>query len=133
MKKIYLLAAMLLLLLCPSFAAASEVSSDKMIMDWTTSKVWMVGENLCIRGTFVNKRSDLTVTKLNEFNVRITFTKEDGTEYQFVGQPVKLPMCKVLPSGSKALTLNFGKFDGTWKKWVTAQDFVFTYIDGARF
>lgn len=132
MKKYFLLLTLLLALMCPAFASAAETSSDKMILDWQTSKVWMNGENLCVAGTFVNKRGDLTVTKLNDFLIKITFTRDDGSEYQYVGKPVKLPMCKVLPNGTKKLTLNFGKFTDTWKNWVTSQTYTFTYINGAR-
>lgn len=53
--------------LCLSYMAfAAEHSADTMILDWRTEKVWMEHGELCVRGTFYNRRSDLTVTKLDE-------------------------------------------------------------------
>lgn len=78
MKKICLL--ILMLVVIPSFAFAAEVSSDKMILDWTTTKVWRSGDDLCVTGTFVNKRSDLKITKLNDFIMRVVFTDKDGVK-----------------------------------------------------
>lgn len=131
--RMYVLAvALLVLAFCPAGVSAAEVSSDKMLLDWQTSKVWLSNGELCVAGTFTNKRDDLTVTKLNDFHVKIFFTKEDGSAYQFEGRPIKLPMCKIPASGTKKLTLNFGKFDGQWKSWVTSQTYVFTYINGSR-
>ena len=37
MKRIFMLLTLILALMCPALASA-EVSSDKMILDWTTSK-----------------------------------------------------------------------------------------------
>ncbi len=134
MKRFFLLVTLLLILMCPAFAGAAEISSDRMILDWTTSKVWVNGGDLCITGNFVNKRSDLTITKLNEFIIRVTYTDKDGQQKQFVGKPVKLPMCKIAANASRKLNFNFGKFTGeTVNNWVTAQTYTFTYINGARF
>ena len=52
MKRIIMLLTLILALMCPALAGA-EVSSDKMILDWTTSKVWVNGGDLCVTGTFV--------------------------------------------------------------------------------
>lgn len=133
MKKVYVILALLLCVLFPYTASASEVSSDKMILEWYSRKVWLQGGELCVTGEFINRRNDVTITKLNDFEIRITFKREDGTEYQFTGRPKKMPMCKIPARGSKKLILNFGPFTGTWKSWVTGQDYVFTYINGARF
>lgn len=133
MKRIYLVLALLLALMCPAFASAAEVSGDKMILDWTTSKVWVSGGDLCVTGSFVNKRSDLTITKLNDFVMRITFTDKDGQQRQFTGSPVKLPLCKIAAGGSRKMNFNFGKFEHDINNWVTAQTYTFTYINGARF
>ena len=131
MKKICLLTLMLVMI--PSFAFAAEVSSDKMILDWTTTKVWRSGDDLCVTGTFVNKRSDLKITKLNDFIMRVVFTDKDGVKKQFTGRPIKMPMCKIPAGGSRKMNFNFGKFDQEIHDWVTAQEYTFTYINGARF
>ncbi len=133
MKKIYFILTLLLVLVCPTFASAAEVSSDKMILDWNTSKVWVSGGDLCVSGTFVNKRSDLTITKLNDFVIRVTYTDENGEQKQFTGRPVKLPLCKIPARGSRKLNFNFGKFTHAVNNWVTAQEYTFSYINGARF
>ena len=54
MKRIFMLLTLILALMCPALAGAAEVSSDRMILDWTTSKVWVNGGELCVTGTFVN-------------------------------------------------------------------------------
>lgn len=43
MKRIFMLLTLILALMCPALAGAAEVSSDRMILDWTTSKVWVNG------------------------------------------------------------------------------------------
>ena len=132
MKKLCAAFGLLVLLMFQTTAFAAETSSDTMILDWSSSKVWVNGGELCVMGTFFNKRSDVTVTKLNEFTMTITFTREDGTTYQFTGQPKKLPMFKIPAGKSKRITFNFGPFDGgSWKKWVTSEKYVFSYINGA--
>ena len=87
MKRIFMLLTLILALMCPALAGA-EVSSDKMILDWTTSKVWVNGGELCVTGTFVNKRNDVAITKLNEFIMRVTYTDKNGERKQFLGRPV---------------------------------------------
>jgi len=74
---------------------------------------------LCVRGTFYNRRSDLTVTKLDEMILQITFTGTDGKTFQFIGHPKRLPMLKLPANGSKKVTFNFGPFSGEWKDWAT--------------
>lgn len=134
MKRIFMLLTLILALMCPALAGASEVSSDKMILDWTTSRVWVNGGELCVTGNFVNKRSDLTITKLNDFVMRVTYTDKNGEQKQFTGRPVKFPLCKIPARGSRKMNFNFGKFaDETVGNWVTAQTYTFTYINGARF
>lgn len=134
MKRVFLLITLLLVLMCPALAGAAEVSSDKMILDWTTTKVWVNGGELCVSGNFVNKRSDLTITKLNDFVIRVSYTDKDGQQKQFTGRPVKLPLCKIGAGGSRKLNFNFGKFDSeAINNWLTTQTYTFTYINGARF
>lgn len=134
MKKVFLLLTLLLALMCPALAGAAETSSDRMILDWTTSKVWVDGGDLCVTGTFVNKRSDLTITKLNDFVMRVTYIDKNGEKKQFTGRPIKFPLCKIAANGSRKLNLNFGRFaDDTVGNWVTSQMYTFTYINGARF
>ena len=69
-------------LVIPHFAFAAETSSDTMILEWNTYKVWKDGDNLCVSGEFKNLRNDLKITKLNDFTSIITFTHKDGTTYQ---------------------------------------------------
>ena len=133
MRKHCAMLIILLLILCPvNGTMAAEVSDDPMMLEWTTTKIWVTKGELFVVGNFVNQREDITITKLNAFNIRITFTRDDGTTYQFVGAPKKLPLCKIPAGGSKQLTLNFGPFDDSWRTWVTAQDYAFSYINGAR-
>lgn len=133
MKKWFavIVAVFLFLWLSPGVQAA-EISSDTMILDWSTNKVWLDKGNLCVRGTFYNKRSDLTITKLDDMSMRITFTKADGKKEVFTGKPQKLPMLKIPAGGSKAVTLNFGPYDGTWSSWNTEEEYDFSYIPGSR-
>lgn len=133
MKKLILILVVLCSMLVSSLAIAAEMSDDKMTLDWTTSKVWMVGDELCAQGTFVNKRDDLRITEINDMTMRFVFTKEDGSKLEHIAKPKTLPLCKIPPNGSKKLTLNFGKFDGGhWKKWLTTQEYVFSYQEGMR-
>ena len=124
--------ALLLVLCTGGRGIAAEVSGDPMMLEWTTTKVWLSGGDLCVSGTFENRRDDITVTALNDFTMQITFTRADGTTYQFVGTPKRLPMCKVPAGETKRITLNFGPFDDRWKTWVTSEDYTFSYINGAR-
>lgn len=132
MKKLFVAMVMLLAMAISSVCMAAEISDDKMSLDWTTSKVWMVGDELCAQGTFVNKRGDWRITEINDFTMTFVFTKEDGTKYAHVAKPKMIPICKIAPNGSKKITLNFGKFEGVWKKWVTKQEYVYSYQEGMR-
>ena len=70
MRKWLLAFAALILSLCLSHMAfAAEHSADTMILYWRTEKVWMEHGELCVRGTFYNRRSDLTVTKLSLIHI----------------------------------------------------------------
>lgn len=131
-KKIVTMFILITALLGFAVVSAAEISSDKMILEWKTSKVWLNNGELCIMGDFTNRRSDLTVTKLNSFIARVIFTKADGSKYDFIGSPVKIPLCKVLPNGSKRMSFNLGKFTGEWNSWVTEQDYTFTYLSNSR-
>ena len=134
MKK-WFLAILLLLTSCliPAVtASAATQSSDSMIMEWTAQRVWVDQGELLMRGTFKNKRGDLSITKVNEFTTQITFTRSDGSKYQFVGTPKKIPLVKIGGNGSRQVTLNLGKFDDTWKDWVSTEYVTFTYIDSSR-
>lgn len=130
MKKLVLLLVVLVSVFMSSLACAADISADKMILDWTTNKVWMVGEDLCVQGTFVNKRNDVRITKLNDFKMRFVFTLADGSQVEHIAKPKALPLCKIMPSSTKSkVTMNFGKYEGTWKKWVTTHDCLFSYIE----
>lgn len=89
----------------PTVSFAAETSSDTMILEWKTYKVWKDGENLCMSGEFENLRNDLKITRLNNFTAIITFMNNDGTSYQYIGQPEKMPMCKIAPNSKKELLL----------------------------
>lgn len=103
-----------------------------MIMEWSADKVWIDHGNLCVRGTFYNKRSDVTITKLNEIEMTIHFAQADGSVITFTGKPAKLPMLKIPALSSKSVTLNLGPYEGQWSSWTTEEDYVFTYVNGAR-
>lgn len=127
MKKYFILMVAILTLAISNLCMAAQVSNDKMLAEWTTTKVWMVGDELCARGRFENKQSDFLITKLNQVEMKFVFTREDGSVYVYTANPKKIPFCKVPPRSSKDLTLNFGKFSDTWKKWVTTAYCEFTY------
>lgn len=74
--------ALLLVLCAGGKGFAAEVSDDPMMLEWTTTKVWISGGELCVSGIFENRRDDITVTALNDFTMQITFTRVDGTTYQ---------------------------------------------------
>ena len=132
MKKYFMTLVMTIAMIISSVCMAAEISSDKMSLDWTTNKVWMVGDELCAQGTWVNKRADWRITEINDFTMQFVFTKDDGTKYVYIAKPKELPLCKIGQNGSKKITLNFGKFEGTWKKWVTKQDYTYSYQEGMR-
>lgn len=130
MKKLVLLVVVLCSILISSVAMAAEISSDKMILEWTTNKVWMVGNELCVQGTFVNKRNDVRVTKLNDFEMKFVFILDDGSQVVHVAKPKSLPICKIPPNSIKSrVSMNFGKYEGAWKKWVTTSKCWFSYIE----
>ena len=81
LKKIVTIFILITALLGFAVVSASDVSSNKMILEWKTSKIWLNNGELCIMGDFTNRRSDLTVTKLNSFIVKIMFNKSDGSKY----------------------------------------------------
>ena len=131
MKK-WVLAILLVLTACliPAITAnAATQSSDTMILEWTPQKVWVDKGELIMQGYFYNQRSGVRITKVNRFVAKITFTRPDGSKYQYIGEPKSIPFIKLGPYGSKKVTFNFGKFDDTWKEWVADEDFIFTYID----
>lgn len=128
LKKIVTIFILITALLGFAVVSASDVSLNKMILEWKTSKIWLNNGELCIMGDFTNRRSDLTVTKLNSFIVKIMFNKSDGSKYEFIGSPAKIPLCKVLPNESKRVSFNLGEFTGEWSSWITEQDYTFTYL-----
>lgn len=130
-KHIYII--FLLLLVFPTITYASERSSDTMILEWKTYKVWKDDEDLCITGEFENLRDDLKITKLNNFTAIITFKDNDGNSYQYIGKPEKLPICKIAPNSKKHITFNLGKFDGIWSSWNVETMYNFSYINGVSF
>ncbi len=131
MRKKYLVPIItMILLLLPTLVFAADTSSDKLILDYKPYKVWVDGGDLCMSGEFTNLRDDLAITKLNNFTAIITFNKSDGSQYQFIGSPTKLPMFKIAANGSKKVTFNLGKFDGQFDKWNVDQTYTFSYIKG---
>ncbi|MDY6083795.1 MAG: hypothetical protein SPI25_00840 [Dialister sp.] len=119
-------------LFIPMQGVAANQSDDRMILDFTAEKVWVNKGDLCIRGTFCNKRGDLTVTKLDDMTVTILFTGKDGRQYEIERKPVRYPLLRLPANGRKKVTLNLGPFDGEWERWVVSSTCVFTYIGGSR-
>nr|WP_325190462.1 hypothetical protein [uncultured Selenomonas sp.] len=129
--RIWMTMALFFLLLSPSVHAA-EQSSDPMVLEWTTTRVWISKGELCAAGQFVNHREDIMVTGLNAFTMEITFHRADGSSDTFVGSPKQLPLCRIPAGGTRRVTLNFGPFDGQWKSWTTQEVYTFSYIDEMR-
>lgn len=129
--RIWMTMALFFLLLLPSVHAA-EQSSDPMVLEWTTTRVWISKGELCAAGQFVNHREDIMVTGLNAFTMEITFHRADGSSDTFVGSPKQLPLCRIPAGGTRRVTLNFGPFDGQWKSWTTQEVYTFSYIDEMR-
>lgn len=59
MKRQVCIIFLLLIMIFPTVSFAAETSSDTMILEWKTYKVWKDGENLCMSGEFENLRNDL--------------------------------------------------------------------------
>ena len=129
--RIWMTMALFFLLLSPSVHAA-EQSSDPMVLEWTTTRVWISKGELCAAGQFVNHREDIMVTGLNAFTMEITFHRADGSSDTFVGSPKQLPLCRIPAGGTRRMTLNFGPFDGQWKSWTTQEVYTFSYVDEMR-
>ena len=129
--RIWMTMALFFLLLSASVHAA-EQSSDPMVLEWTTTRVWISKGELCAAGQFVNHREDIMVTGLNAFTMEITFHRADGSSDTFVGSPKQLPLCRIPAGGTRRGTLNFGPFDGQWKSWTTQEVYTFSYIDEMR-
>lgn len=111
---------------------AAETSSDQMILEWHTNKVWINNGELCVTGMFVNRRNDLTITKITDLNMEFIFFKDDGSKYTCTKKPVKIPMCKISANSSKRITFNFGKFDSSWNRWIVVPEYTFMYVHGVR-
>ena len=129
--RIWMTMALFFLLLSASVHAA-EQSSDPMVLEWTTTRVWISKGELCAAGQFVNHREDIMVTGLNAFTMEITFHRADGSSDTFVGSPKQLPLCRIPAGGTRRMTLNFGPFDGQWKSWTTQEVYTFSYVDEMR-
>ena len=129
--RIWMTMALFFLLLSASVHAA-EQSSDPMVLEWTTTRVWISKGELCAAGQFVNHREDIMVTGLNAFTMEITFHRADGSSDTFVGSPKQLPLCRIPAGGTRRVTLNFGPFDGQWKSWTTQEVYTFSYVDEMR-
>ena len=129
--RIWMMMTLFFLLLSPSVHAA-EQSSDPMVLEWTTTRVWISKGELCAAGQFVNHREDIMVTGLNAFTMEITFHRADGSSDTFVGSPKQLPLCRIPAGGTRRVTLNFGPFDGQWKSWTTQEVYTFSYINEMR-
>ena len=129
--RIWMMMTLFFLLLSPSVHAA-EQSSDPMVLEWTTTRVWISKGELCAAGQFVNHREDIMVTGLNAFTMEITFHRADGSSDTFVGSPKQLPLCRIPAGGTRRVTLNFGPFDGQWKSWTTQEVYTFSYMDEMR-
>lgn len=133
MKKLSWIICVLLLMVgmlgIGATAYADELSDDKLELEYTPSKVWKSGKNLCMTGTFTNRKSTMLVVKIKSFNPNITFKKADGTTFEFNKGPIKFPLCTINPGARKTLTYNFGEFNEEWHSWVADPDYVYQYRD----
>lgn len=133
MKKwILMVMAALLLFLVPAVASAAEKSSDTMILDFSADKIWIDKGDLCMRAKFTNKRSDLTIRKLDDLTVHINLYTHDGKVVQYAAKPKKRPMLKLNAGASKTVLMNLGPYSGEdWKDWTADAEYVFTYVYGS--
>lgn len=126
MKRFFLIFLVFMTYSMSAFAA--ELSSDTMILKWTTNKVWVSNGDLCISGVFKNYRDDIVITKINSFMAKVIFTRDDDTTFVYKCSPVKIPICKISGKNSKTMSFNLGKFDLKWKKWLADAEYTYTYI-----
>lgn len=131
MKRVFLLIAMVVALVLPLGCFAAEVSSDRMLLDWKTEKVWLSGGNLCATGTFSNQKSDIIITRINDFTLTLYYVDENGEDRSYTVKPQRIPRCKINGGESRKVIMNFGPFTGQIKKWHTMQEYEFTYMNGA--
>ncbi|MCQ2373372.1 MAG: hypothetical protein MJ050_04770 [Phascolarctobacterium sp.] len=110
-------------------AYADYLSEDTLELEFTPTKVWMSGKNLCMTGTYHNVKMDRLVTKVVKFNPNITFKRADGTEYEFTAAPIKYPLCRLTAGEKRTLTYNFGEFNDTWHSWVADPRYEYQYRD----
>ena len=81
MKRQVCIIFLLLIMIFPTVSFAAETSSDTMILEWKTYKVWKDGENLCMSGEFENLRNDLKIARLNNFTAIITWSLGNESGY----------------------------------------------------
>lgn len=130
MKKLLAIVTVVFLFVFVESAMAAETSTDKLVLTWNTEKVWMDKGNLCMQGTFRNTRSDINITALNHFVTRITFTRSDGKKEAYTCEPLQLPTCNIPAGGSRRMSFKLGAYTGgPWSKWVTEEEYLYTYHD----
>lgn len=134
MKKI-LFVMMCVLCLIPWFSSsAAQVSSNPMLLEWSSEKIWVSQGNLYVSGTFTNKTKDLTVTKLNSLTMTVYLTRPDGTQFGVTRKPTALPLARIPSRRSKEVILNLGPVvDGlTWNHWRTEETYSFTLVRATK-
>lgn len=110
-------------------AYADEMSDNKLELVFTPTKLWKSGNNLCLTGTFHNKKANMFVVKIKSFDPNITLKKADGTEVKFHGQPIKFPFCTLKPGDKKTVTYNFGEYREEWHTWYSDPNYVYQIRD----
>lgn len=128
MKRVFLFLCMIVCIFSFNLQAfADTISNDMVSLEFTATKIWYSGNDLCMTGSFSNTRGDWMITKIVEFDPNVVFTKDNGEKEELHAKPIKFPMCKIEGYGSKKVTFNFGPLEHKWKSWVAKPNYTYQY------